>query len=140
MDISINEFLEEMEKIQTTLLDFLEHGDNDEEKYQNLIYIFNDIKIYDNQFKIKSLFYLILKISNNHYRETEFFNKIEKILQVFKDDMKKYFTNNELFHIFKSNKRLLLFLFEENMMIMDKSIVKKIIKIISFNSIQCHIF
>ena len=87
MDISINEFLEEMEKIQTTLLDFLEHGDNDEEKYQNLIYIFNDIKIYDNQFKIKSLFYLILKISNNHYRETEFFNKIEKILQVFKDDM-----------------------------------------------------
>ena len=127
MDNSVNEFIEEMKKIQTDLLNFLDHGDNNEENYQNLINKFQDIKIHDHQFKIKSLLYLILKISNNHYREPEFFSKIEKILQLFKDDMKKYFLNHELFHIFKSNKRLLLFLLEENIMTMDDSIVNKIV-------------
>ena len=93
--MSSEEFLEEMKKIQANLIDFLEHDDNNEEKYQNLIKIFDDIKIHDNQFKIKSLFYLILKISNHHHREPEFFSKIEKILQLFKDDMKKYFPNDD---------------------------------------------
>ena len=125
--MNVNEILDEMKKIQTNLLDFLEHADNNEEKFQNLLNIFDDIKIHDNQFKIKPLIYSILKISNNHHREPEFFSKIEKILQLFKDDLKKYFTNNELFHIFKSNKRLLLFLFEENMLIIDESIIEKII-------------
>ena len=66
-------------------------------------------------------------MSNNHYRVTDFFNKIEKILLLFKDDMKKYFSNSDLFHILKSNKRLLLFLFEENIMVIDEFIVKNII-------------
>ncbi|KAK8836069.1 hypothetical protein M9Y10_040025 [Tritrichomonas musculus] len=127
MEVNIKEFLEVMKKIQKNLIDFLEHGDNNEEQYQNLIQIFEDIKIHDNQFKIKPLLYLILKISNNHHREPAFFSKIEKILLLFKDDIKKYFPNNELFHIFKSNKRLLLFLLEEKIMIFDEFIIKRIV-------------
>ena len=126
--MSVNEFLEEMGKIQTNLLEYLDHGDNIEKKFQELINIFDDFKIHDNQFKIKPLLYLILHISNNHHRESEFFLKIEKILQLFKDDIKKYFSNKELFCIFKSNKRLLLYLLEENMMVMDEYIVKRLTK------------
>ena len=74
MEVNIKEFLEVMKKIQKNLIDFLEHGDNNEEQYQNLIQIFEDIKIHDNQFKIKPLLYLILKISNNHNREPRFFS------------------------------------------------------------------
>ena len=37
--MNIKEFLEEMKKIQTNLLDFLDHDDNNEENYQNLINI-----------------------------------------------------------------------------------------------------
>ena len=99
--MDINELIDEMKKIQTNLLYFLDHGDNNEENFQNLVTIFDDVKIHDDQFKIKPLLYLILKVSNNHHRESEFFNKIFSILQLFKDDMKKYFINNELFHIFQ---------------------------------------
>ena len=55
-----------MKKIQENRLDYIDSEINLEEKYQKLIKIFDDIKIRNNQFKIKSLFYLILKISNNH--------------------------------------------------------------------------
>ena len=34
--MSSKEFLEEMTKIQTNLLDFFEHDDNNENKYQDL--------------------------------------------------------------------------------------------------------
>lgn len=40
--MSVNEFLEEIKKMQTNLLEFLDHGDNIEEKFQNLINIFDD--------------------------------------------------------------------------------------------------
>ena len=125
--MSAEEYLNEMKTIQNFFLNYINNEANVEENYQNLIQILDDIKIYENQHKVKSLFYLTIKISNNHYRGSDFFNKIEKILLLFKDKMKKYFSNSELFHIFKSNKRLLLFLFEENIMVMDEFIVKNII-------------
>ena len=126
--MSIEKYIEEMKKIQENILDYIDSGTNIEEKYRDLNNLFDDIQIHNNQFKIKSLLYLIVKICNNHQRESGFFNKIERILYLFKNDMQKYFSNSELFHIFKSNKRLLLFLFEERIMIMDENIVKKIIK------------
>ena len=94
--MSAEEYLNEMKTIQRNLLEYINNEANVEENYQNLIQIFDDIKIYDNQYKVKSLFYLTLTISNNHHRGTDFFNKIEKILLHFKDDMKKYFSNSEL--------------------------------------------
>lgn len=66
MELNVKEFLEVMKKIQKNLIDFIEHGDNNEEQYQNLIEIFDGIKIHDNQFKIKPLLYLILKIGRAH--------------------------------------------------------------------------
>ena len=125
--MSIEKYLEEMKKIQKSLLDYIDYETDIEEKYQNLINLFDDNKIHDNQFEIRLLFNLILKISNNHHRETGFFSKIEQILKLFKNDIQKYFSNSELFYIFKSNKRLILFLLEENLMVMDEYIVKKII-------------
>ena len=80
-----NVYLEEMKKIQQNLLDLLDYEKNVEEKYQNLKNIFDDIKIYDDQYKIKSLMYLLLHICKNHHREEGFFNKIEQILNLFKD-------------------------------------------------------
>ena len=123
-----NEYLEEMQKIQQNLLDLLDYENDVEEKYQYLKNIFDDIKIYDDQYKIKSLMYLLLHICKNHHREEGFFNKIEQILKFFIEDLQKYFSNSELFHIFKSNKRILLFLIEEKIMIFDEFIAKRIIK------------
>ena len=122
------EYLGEMKKIQLNLLDLLDYENEVEEKYQTLKNIFDDIKIHDNEYKIKSLMYLLLHISNDHHREEGFFGKIEHILKLFKDDLQKYFSNSELFHIFKNNKRILLFLIEEKIINFDEFIAKRIIK------------
>ena len=55
-----------------------------------------------------------------------FFSKIERILQFFKKDIRKYFSNSEIFNIFAGNKRILLFLIEQQIIIIDEYISKKI--------------
>ena len=128
-EIQINLFLDEMKEIQEELLNYLETPiqEVDFEEYQGLKYKLDNIIIQNNQHKLKSLLYLISKISDNHHRETSFFSKIEQILQLFKDDILRYFSNSSIFNIFKNNKRILLILIEKNIMYMDEYIVKKII-------------
>ena len=123
-----NENLEEMKKIQENIIDFIENEDNVEEKFQNLLNMIKDFKIRDNLYKLKLLVHLISKISCDHHRGTNFFSKIEQILCVFKEDLRKYFSSSELFHIFKSDKRILLFLITENLMVINEFIVKKFCK------------
>ena len=122
---AIHEYLEIMKVIQENILNYIDEESNVQEKYCKLQNIIDDLQIRDNQHIFKQLLYLLLKVSNNHHRESNFFNKIEQIFILIKKDMTKYFSNSELFHIFKSNKRILLFLLEENIIIVDKYIVKK---------------
>ena len=72
--------------------------------------------------------HLISKIENNYHRFPYFFSKIERILLFFKESVKKYFSNSEIFNIFKSNKRILLFLIEQRIIVIDEYIAKKITK------------
>ena len=127
-EASIEQFLEENKSIQKNIFDYLDYDIDIEEKYQNLKNLFDDIKIHSDQYKIKLLFKLIVQISNNHHRERNFFSKIDQILLLFKDDIQNYFSNSEIYHIFRSNKRLLLYLIEEKIMTIDEAIVKRIIK------------
>ena len=67
--------LDEMKRIHQNLLDFLDNERDDEEIFQNLKKILDDMKICDNQ------------------NQLNFFNKIEKILLLFKNDIKKLYSN-----------------------------------------------
>ena len=125
--MSIEEYLEENKSIQDTLLDYLDNDTRSEEEFHNLIKLFDNKKIHSDKYKIKSLFNLILQISNNHHRNHNFFSKIEQILKLFKGDIKQNFSNSEIFLIFKGNKRLLLFLIEEKLITVDEYMAKKII-------------
>ena len=122
--MSIWQFVAEMKKIQSSILDFLFKEANIEENFQILKKIFEDLQIHNDQHKLKSVLHLIVKIANNYHRGSNFFTKIDLILNNFKDDIKKYFSNSEIFAIFRSNKRILLFLVEENLMKFDSYIVK----------------
>ncbi|KAK8853002.1 hypothetical protein M9Y10_018000 [Tritrichomonas musculus] len=119
-------YLDEMKKIQENILEFLESESNTENIFKNLKQIFNEIKIYDDQHKLKSLLHLLTKIAENHRRNPNFFNKIEQILSIFKEQIKKYFSNWEIFTIFKGNKKILLFLIEEHVINIDENIAKEI--------------
>ena len=123
-----NEYIEKFKEIQSALLDFIENDENVDDCLHNLLILFKEKKIQDDKHDLMTLFHLITKIANNHYRGPLFFEKIDKILLIFQDDFKKKFSNSEIFNIFKSNKRILLFLIEQKLIIIDDYIIKKIIE------------
>ena len=125
--MSIQKYCDEMANIQIKLHEFLDCELKAENKYQDLKNIFDDIKIYDNRHQFKSILHLLLKISNNYHQKSNFFDKIGQIIKILENCIKQYFTNSEIFDIFKSNKRLLLYLFESNILKMDENIVKQMI-------------
>ena len=107
--MSIKELLTEIKTIYTNLQLFLEKEENLEENLQNFQKIINEVKIEDDKHQLKIVLNILSKISNSHYRSSNFISKIEKILQLFKESLSKNFTNSEIFNIFKNNKRILLF-------------------------------
>ncbi|KAK8843653.1 hypothetical protein M9Y10_024716 [Tritrichomonas musculus] len=122
----MNEIVGKLQRMQESLIDYLDDETNSELKFQYLSETFEDIKIGDDKYVLTLLLHLLAKISNNHHRYHNFFSKIEQVLRFFKDNIKKYYSNSEFFHIFKDNKRILLFLIEEEMIIIEKNIAKEI--------------
>ncbi|KAK8847022.1 hypothetical protein M9Y10_019597 [Tritrichomonas musculus] len=118
----IKDFIEKMKKIEENLLLFLDKEGNDESELTKLIQILDDQKIRENKYDLKAMLHLISRISDNYHRTRPFFGKIERILKNFESNIKNFFTNFEIFNIFKKNKRILLFLFEEKILIPDDSI------------------
>lgn len=89
---------------------------------QDFYQILQNQHIFENCNEFKIILTLILKIFNNHRRTPTFFNKFEQILLKIKNEIKQSLLNSEIFQIFSNNKRLLLFLFKENIIIPDDSI------------------
>ena len=121
--MTFEECLQEMKNIQEKLHDYLEDNENN----TTLEDIFEDNRFHEDQNELIPLLHFVSKIFNNHYRDENFCSKIEEILLFFKEDMKTKLSNSELFHIFKSNKKILLFLQQEGILTFDEQIVKKII-------------
>ena len=121
--MTFEESLQEMKNIQEKLHDYLEDNGNN----TTLKDIFEDNRYHEDLNELIPLLHFVLKIFNNHYRDENFCSKIEEILLFFKEDMKTKLSNSELFHIFKSNKKILLFLQQEGILTFDEQIVKKII-------------
>ena len=115
-------YFKEMKEIQDKIINYLDENTS----IEDINNFFDDIKIHDNGRKVKSVLSFIIKISNNFHRQANFFNKIDQILQLIKLDIKKYFTNYEIFLFCKSNKRILLFFIEEQIITIDESIAKKL--------------
>ena len=124
--MSIQHYLETMKMIQTNFIDYIENEQNDEEYYMNLIQIFEKEKISSNTQELKSLLYLILMVSNNHFRNSNFFEKIEQIINIFQNEIKSTLSNHEIFYLFKRNKRILLYLISNKIIDMDENITKLI--------------
>ena len=126
--MNLHKYLERKKEIQNNFLTLIEKDDYVEENYQSLIEIIDNQKIQKNQYELKLILYLIVKISNHHYRRPNFFNKIERVLLYMQNEIKTNFSNIEIFNIFKSNKRLLLFILENQLINIDKSIIESMTK------------
>lgn len=124
--MDVEEAIKQMKDIQSIFLEFLENESNTENNYEKLIKVISNYKITEDKHKFISLLQLISIIGNNHKRSGNFINKIEQTLQNFKTDIHKYLTNSELFDLFKNNKRILLYLIQEQILIIDLPIVNEI--------------
>ena len=122
MNKDINEILDIMKTIQDCIIEYLDNDNScDVDAFQEILDNIDNFQIHDDFDMIESFLRLLLKISNNHHRSTDFFNKIEKILLLFKNDFSN-FTSFTLFNIVKSNKRILLFFIENKMITIDETI------------------
>ncbi|KAK8835741.1 hypothetical protein M9Y10_040560 [Tritrichomonas musculus] len=124
--MSIKQFLDELKEIHKNLLEYLDNESEMEVNFQILTKNFDNYNIRKDQHILKSLLRLLLNIANNHHRHPTFFNKIEKIILIFKDQIEQSFSNIEIYNIFKENKRILLFLIEEKILKLDEQIVDKL--------------
>ena len=116
-----------MKNIEDFFLDFLESDSEFEIEFENFkANIENHIE--NEKSDLKEILHMIAKISNNHNRSHDLIFKTEKVLELFESDMKESFSNIELFNIFDNNKRILLFLFEKEILIPDRNLFTLITK------------
>ena len=125
--MSFEEFVDKMKNIQIILLEFLEDESDAEDKYENLINLISTLNIINVQYEFKALLKLMNTISSFHQRGPNFISKNERLLRHFKKDIQKYFSNSEIFEIFKLNMRIHLFLIEEKIMTIDEYVFSQII-------------
>ena len=126
--MSIQDYIEKFQTIQADLIDFIKNEDNVEENYQNLVNYIEEQEIRMDKHELKLFLNLLSKIADNYHRYESFFEKIEKIILLFKSEMKNYYTNDEIFNVFKGNKRVLLFLIEQDIISFDQEIFKELMK------------
>ena len=119
------EYLNEMKMVQNSLLAFLENSGELSDNYdEDLTTLLDSDNIRHHQHKIKSILYLLSKVSNAHHRSCNLINKIEQIIEKLRHRIKHYFKAHEIFNIFKGNKRILVFLFEKNIITIDQEMAK----------------
>lgn len=71
--------------------------EEEETNFQNLKTSIKKSKIVEDSLDMIIFFKFVLQISNNHRRCTNFFDKIKPIIGFFVDDIKKNFSNSEIF-------------------------------------------
>ena len=113
------DYLERMVEFQKNLLDYLDGESDFKEVCESINYFQNKFPISE----IELILQLIVKIANNHYRTPDFLNKILQVLSQFKTFIQQNFSKSEIFDIFKSNKRILLYFIEESIIQVDQSMI-----------------
>lgn len=117
----IHEYINQMKGIQTLFLDFFDDNGNQEE-IDKIIKILDDLKVREDKRNLKIILHLITIITSDKPESDKFYVKIFQILKIYFNEIKQFYTNFEIFLIFKQQKRILLFLFENKIIIPDELI------------------
>ena len=115
-------YINSMTVIYTAIINFIEKEEYEEKDYKQMIQLVKDQKIKENIQKLKETLLIILCISNNHFKNSFFFERIEKLLLIFKDVIGKIFTNIDLFNFCSKNKNILLILIKLKLLTIDQQI------------------
>ncbi|KAK8836221.1 hypothetical protein M9Y10_039853 [Tritrichomonas musculus] len=123
--MEFQQYLSEKKKLQDVFLGYLDDNENVEEHFENLLKICDDQNIKNDSNEFGLFIHFVFNIADNHFRTKDFFFKIEKILLIFKDIFQNSLSDDIILSISRSNKRIILFLFENKFI--DIKSFKKII-------------
>ena len=113
-----------MKNFYSTFIHFVEnYTPND---FQDFISFIQDNHFGENPDEFRSMLHIIHKIFSHHKHNFDFTDKIYKILLHFSDKIKRTFSNNDIFRIFRNNKLILSFLFENNIIDVNENIIRLI--------------
>lgn len=116
--MSIREYLEQKRNVQSIIQEYL---NSNETKPEQLFQISN--KFID----LREICHLLIVISNYKYHNTNIFKKIEEIILYLKNDITSAFSNADIYSIFQNCKQILLILFANDIITMDKAIINIIL-------------
>lgn len=128
------EYINEKKEIRDNLLKFICDEDGSQYSYDDLINFFKSKENFKDKNELFEFLRLLVKISKNHHRTTEFNGKLEQIVQYFSKDIVQNFTNSEIFNIFKNNKLLVLYLLKNKILTMDKPLIIQMLEKDNSNS------
>lgn len=119
--MEVQQYLDTIKKLHDAVLAFVDNETDEEEKYENLIQLIQDNQIKNNKYELDMFIRMICQIINNHHISTNFFNKIEKIIIHFKEEIKNNYSNDDILNFFIDSKRILLSLIKEEILTVDES-------------------
>ena len=126
----MEEYIVKIQNLYNHLIRYVDSVENSNDDYQMLEFFLNQEQITKNKDDLKLLLNLINRITNNHLRQSNLRQNIEKIIDKIRGDINELLTNFELFYLFVKNKLMLLLLFEKKIIIIDEDI-KNNLKIIN---------
>ena len=122
--MSIHESFTQKKELYDHLLMFIDNSSMSKSDDEELI---KNIKITEgDREEFEHFLLLLISIINNHHRNPVFFNKIEQIILYLKDKIKQTMSNIEIYKKFESNKRAILILIKNEIIILDENIAKLI--------------
>lgn len=111
--MEIQQYIDDEKDYEENLLKFIESGNTSDESYLFLLHFFDKIDIRNKKDELRLLLLILSKISKNHHRSSCFFDNIEHLFLLFETEIKRYFSNQQMFNFFKKNKRVILFLIKK---------------------------
>lgn len=119
--MNIQEYLNQWKTIQVSLLQFIDTEDNKEDEFNKLIKILSNFGIASKKPELKLFLHLLCQISRYHHRLPDFFDKIEQIIKYYAKDISMAINKTELFHVFKNSPKVLLFLYNQQMVTINQA-------------------
>lgn len=118
------EYINQKKELYSNVIQFFECEKEDADtSFEDLINIIISQKIQGNYNELKLFLKLIIDICCNHSRSNDLLNKFEKIIRYLKENIKKNFTNSELYELTKINNLILLYFIQEKIIHIDSNII-----------------
>ena len=120
------EYIRKKEELYDSFIVFIENSE--ENDIQNFIDIISQQNQDTTRVKYDEILQLIGSISNNCHRNESFLKNLYQIIDHCKDQIKQTFSNKEIFNIFENNKKMLLFLFQKEIITIDDDIYNELLQ------------